>query len=317
MKGLSPLWEIPLALLSFASFKVYKFTIYYLWLFFTKYISRERNEWQFLDQKQIDKKLTIPALLAMAPRWNTNCIASKSGNFLVEKELTLSIEQLNDTAEIWTLVVYGFPSAKTLTQLSSKGPSGASSEFNWSIADGVATLKVAQPQHVTLSARLYKIKNNSKTQLPQVTADGREVLKPIPVSRDTNRFFETFMEREKPIYTVFHYYTYVLLKFKDMLPQNFVRWEYLPVGNPDTYFIYGSMEQSQRLTFNIPELIKEKCAIYYNYYTLSSFPITYGEITHTTQITESAQRRGTYLVRVVPKENTPLNYSDITVTVSQ
>ena len=87
------------------------------------------------------------------------------------------------------------------------------------------------------------------------------------------------------------------------LPESFVRREYLPVGAPDTTFIYNYLEKNQALQIDLISEIIENYNIYFNLYDRSSLPLKWCQIHNTKYELPAPQSNGYYLLRIRPKPN--------------
>ena len=289
MKQLILVWEIPLALLSFLFYKLMKFIIGNL---FTIYLSVNKNKasvWRVLSQETLDSALSLPVLMTKGPRWNTHAIIGTLGPFKVEQEVSLNINTANNSARSWIAVVYSFPGYKTITSLES---SKISSDNDW------YAIKLA-PGKYSLGLRYYNRLDN--ITLPEIKIDNNNFTDAQKVPRNNNDFYHDLIQAKNWFYSSLHYYIFTILKLRKLLPESFVRKEFLPVGAPDTFFAYNYLKNQQSLSLEFTQDIIENCHIYFNLYDRSSLPLSWGEISTTKYNLPAPKSNGYYLLRIRPQ----------------
>lgn len=305
MKNIYWLWEIPLALLSFVFYKVMKFLIGILFTIYLAINKEKASQWRFFSKKMIAAPLILPVLMTKGPRWNTHAVIGTLGPFKVEKEFALDIESANNSAASWIAVVYSFPRYKTITSLESDK---INSDDKW------YSVKLKSGKY-TLGIRYYNRSDN--LQLPAIQVDGNNFVNPQPVPNDVNDFYYDLINSKNWFYSSLHYYIFTILKLKDILPESFIRKEYLPVGAPDTFFAYNYLEQQQQLQLDIDAEIVSNCNIYFTLYDRSSLPLSWEQITTTEYHLSAPQSNGYYLLRIRPKPKLSNIKTDFTFEVSK
>ena len=299
MKQLILIWEVPLALLSFIFYKVTKFIIGNL---FTIYLAINKNKaavWRVLSQETLDSALTLPVLMTKGPRWNTHAIIGTLGPFKVEQEVSLNIATANNSARSWIAVVYSFPGYKTITSLES---SKISSDNDW------YAIKL-KPGKYSLGLRYYNRLDN--IALPEIKIDNNAFTDSQQVNSNNNDFYHNLIQAKNWFYDSLHYYIFTILKLRKLLPESFVKKEFLPVGAPDTFFAYNYLEQQQGLKLNFTQEIIDNCQIYFNLYDRSSLPLSWCEISATEYDLAAPKNNGYYLLRIRPQPGSSFDTSKI------
>ncbi|WP_019507526.1 DUF6208 family protein [Pleurocapsa sp. PCC 7319] len=289
MDKISLLWEIPLALLSFVFYKVMKFIIGNLFTVYLAFDQKKANQWRVLSQKTINAPLVLPVLMTKGPRWNTHAIIGTLGPFTVQESVEIDIETANNSARSWIVAVYSFPGYKTITSLESER---INQSDNWH--------KIPlSPGKYSLAVRYY---NRSDTiNYPAIKVDKNLYVDTLNVPKNINDYYYDLINAKNWFYSSLHYYIFTILKFRNYLPETFVRREYLPVGAPATHFAYNYLESQQALQIQITPEIIEQFDIYFTFYDRSSLPITWRIITDSEYLLQPQDRNGYFLLRIRPK----------------
>ena len=289
MSNLALLWEIPLALLSFVFYKVMKLIIGNLFTIYLAVSKNKASQWRILSQETIDSPLSLPVLMTKGPRWNTHAVIGTLGPFTVKEKISLDIETANNSARSWIAVVYSFPSYKTITSLESDK---INSDNRW------YSLQL-KPGKYSLGVRYYnRLKN---INYPAIKVDGNSFVESCSVSNNVNDYYHTLIERKNWFYSSLHYYIFTILKLRNWLPESFVTKEYLPVGAPDTYFVYNYLAKGQSLKFDLEPLVINSFDIYFTLYDRSSLPLSWCVIDSEQYSLPEVNHNGFYLLRIRPK----------------
>ncbi len=299
MKQLILVWEIPLALLSFLFYKVMKFIIGNL---FTIYLYVNKNKasvWRVLSQETLDSALSLPVLMTKGPRWNTHAIIGTLGPFEVKQSVSLNITTANNSARSWIAVLYSFPGYKTITSLES---SKISSDNDW------YSIKL-KPGKYSFGLRYYN--RLDKITLPEIKIDKQVFTKSQNVPADNNDFYHNLIQSKNWFYSSLPYYIFTILKLRKILPESFVRKEFLPVGAPDTFFAYNYLQKQQNLALEFSPDIIEHCNIYFNHYDRSSLPLSWCEIATTEYNLAAPKNNAYYLLRIRPQPGVAFDTSKL------
>ena len=298
------LWEIPLSGLSWLFFKVNKGLIGWL---YQQYLSRNLKRavtWRILSAETLKIPIILPVLMTKGPRWNTHGVIGTLGPFEIESTLTLDLAQAQKSARSWTAVIYSYPDYATVTQLSWLKSTAEQNEGKLTLPKG----------YYSLGIRYYGLLDQAV--MPTVTFDQQESLPGIPVPKETNAFYETLSDRTNLYYLGLHYYIFTLLRLRNQLPEAWIRSEYLPVGDPDTIFLYDCFETGESLQVQVKLHLLNNYWVYLSAYNRASLPILSSEVTTAQYKTVAFTERGYYLFRIRPKsaKAPALNIQDVIVT---
>jgi hypothetical protein len=289
VKNIFWLWEIPLALLSFIFYKIMKFLIGILFTIYLTVNKEKASQWRFFSQKMLDAPLILPVLMTKGPRWNTHAVIGTLGPFKVEREFALDIESANNSANSWIAVVYSFPGYKTITSLESNK---INCDDKW------YSVKL-NPGKYTLVIRYYNRTDN--LQLPAIKVDDNDFVEFQAIPSNINNFYYDLIKAKNWFYSSLHYYIFTILKLRNILPESFIKKEYLPVGAPDTFFAYNYLQKQQQLQLDIDTDIVNNCNIYFTLYDRSSLPLSWSQITTTEYHLAAPETNSYYLLRIRPK----------------
>jgi len=289
MKSIFWLLEIPLALLSFIFYKIMKFLIGIVFTVYLAINQEKASQWRFFSQKMITAPLILPVLMTKGPRWNTHAVIGTLGPFSVEKEFALDLQSANNSAGSWIAVVYSFPGYKTITSLESNKIETQEKWYSVSL----------KPGKYTLGIRYYN--RAEKIQLPAIKVDGEPFVDPQIMPSNVNNFYQELINSKNWFYSSLHYYIFTILKLRNILPESFIRGEYLPVGAPDTFFAYNYLLKQQQLQLNIDQKIVDSCNIYFTLYDRSSLPLSWEQIRIGEYNLEAPQGNSYYLLRIRPQ----------------
>jgi hypothetical protein len=119
------------------------------------------------------------------------------------------------------------------------------------------------------------------------------------VPHDVNNFYKELINRRNPFYYALHFYVYTMLRFRSMLPSDFVEREYAPVGNPETKYLYGTVQTGDHLWVKAPPAMFRDCDIYLTIYSRHSLPVLWRQISNSEECISPV--KGFYLVRIHPR----------------
>lgn len=286
------IWEVPLALFSYGFFKLVKKFITVLYVTQLKKSQGDEQSWVALDENMMAKPLSVPVLLVNAPRWNTHALIAKTGGISVANTLTVDIATAAKSAFPWTIVLYRYPDFSTVTQIN--GFETLESQ-QWRIDEGRASIQLEKGVYA-LGLRYYN--SQLGATLPEVQADGTRAIPAQKIQGQANTFYQTLANKQKGIYFLFHYYAYVILQLRRWLPEKFVLTEYLPVGNPDTYFYFGSLLAGDKFKVAMESAVMSNYDVYFSVYDRASFPIAWGRLAEPQYTSAPVSTKSTYLIRV-------------------
>jgi hypothetical protein len=224
-------------------------------------------------------------------RWNLHALVAIAGPFEVQTTLSLFLEDLCQSAQSWTVVVYTLPSYQTLTSISS---------LKVIHQQGWESLSLP-PGRYLLGLRYYHWQ--STLSLPAVQVDQVQAIatQKISAPADINGFYRTLIQRKNCIHSSLNYYVFNLLRYRHWLPTPFVEQVFLPVPNPETQFYYGALQPNESLLIELEPSLLTTHRVYFSLYSRECFPLDWYLITTANHSTTPSQVKSIYLIRVHPK----------------
>jgi hypothetical protein len=274
-----------------------KFFIGNLYTLYLSIDKKKTSQWRVLSAENLKSPLSLPVLMTKGPRWNTHAIIGTLGPFSVKESIAIDLESANHSARSWIAVIYSFPDYQTIASLESNK---LESQEKW------VSLKL-KPGKYSIGLRYYHWLD--QVNLPAVQVDGTEFVNRLPIPSDINDFYYDLIKRKNGFYLALHYYIFTILRLRKWLPESFVRNEYLPVGAPDTEFLYGYLMRGQSLQIEIHSAIATNYDFYLTLYDRSSLPLFWSRIEDEKYTTQPIENNGFYLIRIRPKSNTVSNLS--------
>jgi len=276
-------WQLPLALLSLLFNRVVKTTLRCLLVLEHRARKSATFRWRPLRREMLEKPLALPFMMTSAPRWNPHAITATVGPLQIDEALVIDTDAASRSAAFWTIVVYSFPGLKTLGHIG-----GAQGDERPAV--GLA------PGRCLLGLRYYE--RSDSIVLPKVCDGDKELVAALPVPVDNNDFYHDLPARDSWFYGCLHYYVHPMLSARGWLPAGVVERLYLPVGNPQTRFVYGGLAAGEGLSISADARLLAEYALYYTEYTRSSFPLCWRRIEEEQCVTAGADRKRLYLLRV-------------------
>lgn len=299
------IFELSLAVFSYAYFKVSKILLSGLAKIVSK--NRQDEEWNTLDGELIEKPLILASLMLNAPRWNTHAIIG----FLdinVKKSLNLSTVDIADSASCWNLEIQD-STGNSVALLSSWQ---TESLYPIEIGENEINLQLPEDKY-TIRLRCYE---NSKTVIfPGLFSDSGVSIPSKVVNGSLNNFYLSLGARRTIFYTMLNYYIYVMLKYEKGQHSKFISEEFLPAGNPETYFMFGYIDRGIKMDVKVAPSLFDNHYVYYNIYDTASFPLLCGKLDCSDNLTKEATADGYYLLRICQYcDGEPYDSSQIKIT---
>jgi hypothetical protein len=249
------------------------------------------RQWQILSREFVEKPLVLPLIMTGAPRWNPHAVIGTLGPFFVKDTISLDAKDARDSGE-WFFAVYGHPRRETV---------GTSSHLNDAGADWIE-LKVPKAGHYIIGARYYRPRPSIR--FPVVRLDGIEAAAASITTPDVNQFYTELWKRENALYRAMAFYVRTLLRCRHLVPERWVVRELIPVGNPETRFVFGICRRGERLLWRIARGILDRYDIFLTLYSRGSFPLLWFEIDHVEPSNARiAPSDGFFLARIQPKRS--------------
>ncbi|NEP50025.1 MAG: hypothetical protein F6K65_14875 [Moorea sp. SIO3C2] len=290
MTNIELFWEIPLSILSFIFSRILRFVMQTIGGYFTAQKNTKNIEWQFVSAEFLKKPIKLIWAMSRS-RWNLHAIISLVGPIQVKEVISFDASAAKQSAQSWTLVVYSLPDFETITNISSLTVSG---ENQWESVS-------LKPGKYLLGLRYYYW--SETVEQPTVKADGIKVVdaKLINAPTNINSFYRDLIKRKNWLHVWLNYYVFNLLRFKEWLPQAFVKKVFLPVPNPETKFYYGALKKGESIQFQLAPSLLTSHDIYYSLYSRECFPLDWYKINEAEHTTSRSDQKSIYIVRIHPK----------------
>jgi hypothetical protein len=288
-KHVALLWEAPLALASFLLLRATRRLLE--WRVSRREARHPRDcaRWDVFSAERLRRPLELPVLMVQAPRWNPHAIIATAGPFAASGSFRVRRAPLAESAGLWILLCYRKPGYRRVALVTSLD-SGPSAEW----------IDVAvDPGRYILVLRYYRYA--AEVTLPEVEVDGVPLIPKLSVPASVNAFYDDLARRGGLFYRLLHYYVHVLLRYRHLLHESFVKREYLPAGNPSTEFHYGLMPPRGRLRVEAPAEVLATHEVLVTFYSSASFPVAWSRATEPDGVVDpGSPRTKSYLVRVQP-----------------
>ncbi|MGD1805495.1 DUF6208 family protein [Dapis sp. BLCC M126] len=286
------LWDVPLGLLSLIFFKTVRLSLRTLFSIATNSNKQKVYKWLVFSEELLKKPLILPSLLTTGPRWNPHAIAAGAGPFAVKESLTIEISSCVASAQSWSIGIYKFPEAKAVKYIASNS---SNLQEQWH------ELKLESGKY-TLGLRYYNWYD--KVSLPAINVDGNPMINTESVdSGNVNNYFQNLRERDNTFYRFLNYYIFTILICQKWLPKEWVRAEYLPVGDPNNEFLYGVVYKDYSLSLELNSLLLANYDVYLTIYNRSSLPISFAQVHTEKYTTPGIETDGFYLLRLRSKSD--------------
>jgi hypothetical protein len=282
-----PVLELPLAIPSFVFYKTMRFVLRRLVVLNARVNRKKAFEWGVLSDETVNLPLALPAIMTTGPRWNTHAIIAASGPYHVRESIGFDLGELIRSARSWTVVFYRFPDQKVITKLGSEDGPFETGQTTISLPAG----------HYNMTVRLYHC--SDAIRLPALEIDGVSAVPGRPVDPRTNDFYRDLGRRRNWFYLCLHYYICTLIRLGR--PHRLVERELLPMGNPETRFVWGAVNRGDVLKMTIARPVLATHDLYFTLYSRDSFPADWYPIREPDHVTAPARESGFYLLRAHPK----------------
>jgi hypothetical protein len=292
MPSVRLVWQLPVAILSYLFFKATRFCLRRLVKLHYRFHARRAQQWQVFSEEFLSRPLVLPVIMVEGPRWNTHALIAQTGPFRVGREIRIHLPLANRPAKSWTIVVYRFPGQRTVAAV---GSPDVSSDEPW------LTIPLTPGRYI-LVLRYYQWSDD--VRLPEVWVDGSQAVDAAPIPPDANEFYCRLAARRSLFYRLLHDYVYVMLRYKDRLPRRWVEKEFLPVGNPETQFLYGALPRGKRLRIEVPPWVHANCDVYLTLYDRASFPVVWNEVAELEYETPRVVQDSMFLLRILSRTAT-------------
>jgi len=258
-------YEVPLALASYGLFRATRLLLQMLSRLHQARHPGQARAWQLFDAKFLARPGALPVLLTTAPRWNPHATIATLGPIQINREISFEADTARAACPSWFFVLYSHPNRRTLACVSSLDTTSS----------GWLSIRVPSSGRYLLAARYYGLQADAR--FPAVRIDGQPLTDGAPAPRDTNRFYEALHRRACPFYYCLAYHCWPMLH-SSRLPRPFVERTFLPVGNPETEFRYGTIERGQRVDCRMNASHFETWNLFVTIYSRHSLPVLWYQV---------------------------------------
>lgn len=246
------------------------------------------RRWQVFSRDFLARPLVVPLLLTSAPRWNTHAVIGAFGPVTVRRKLAFHVAAARRSAD-WYFVIYRHGTHDTAGSISHLNDGGGEwQEFT-----------VPEPGEYTVGARYYRATAASK--FPAVRVDDSPLVEPH-VATETTGCYEQLAARDHWFYRALAFHVWYLMRCRRHLPERWLRQAFLPVGNPETTFVYGHFRRDQKFTIPVAPDAPADCDRLLTLYSRASLPVSWRALPADgdgTTMTEPYD--GFFLVRLLPR----------------
>lgn len=286
------LWEIPQAFLSLIFFKTIRLLLRTIANINAIFNKKTVFRWLVYSDEMLRKPLILPAILVTGPRWNPHAIAAGAGPFDVKESLAIEVKSCVASAKSWSIGIYTFPQAKAIKHIASHYSNNLEEQWN--------QLKL-KPGKYTLGLRYYHW-SDQKVDLPAINVDDQTIINTQSINlQDVNNYLENLTARDNFFYRCLNYYIFTLLICQKWLPKEWVRQEYLPVGDTNNEFLYGVIYKNHSLILELNLVLLDNYDVYLTIYNRSSLPVIWHQIKEKKYTIPAIKQDGFYLVRIRSK----------------
>lgn len=263
---------------------------YFRMLFQTLLLKKESKSWKLYIER-LKNPVGIPYAMLNAPRWNTHAFIASAGPVTINESITVDFSGINRFCSSWTFILYKLPANHTSKVISCLDDSSGSFHYTVAVEAGAYSIVL----------RCYELKY--PVELPKLIIDnGRVVIEKRFIFSKVPVYPDAIMGKQSSFYSFVHYYLHYAFR-KGSRDLGFdLDFEYLPVGNPETTFIYGCFNSNSYICIDVNGKA-EDFLLYLTCYNESSFPI-YSEKIPVYGIDQFRSSLltvdGTYLIRIVP-----------------
>lgn len=290
------LWEIPLAVISYLTHKLLKTVLDAL-------IERGQSkdnyqniqEWIPLDKSVLNKKGFLFFILLNAPRWNVHAVTAMLA-LKANQRLNILVPKSDNTNPSFSIVIKNEHGEYcVLDQLGVHGNIPVLDASDCKTMVKGSEIITMPKGHYKLGARYYDVAEN--TQLPDIIVDENSKINGIEIASNTNEFYSELINVDCALFRALGFHIHTMLYLRKFLGENFVRKNFLPVGNPESEFIFGHMFPNQKLIIELDARILNEFFVYCCIYNRSSLPMAWFKVTTSRLKTDNVSEKAVYLFR--------------------
>lgn len=275
--------QIPLAIGSYVLQKIVKQAMRGLVALGNRGAKAGSSGWRVLSGDLVNRPFSLAIFMTKAPRWNTHAVIGMAGPMELGSSLSIQTDGSPDVS--WSLVLHSENGGSKQNISSSK----ASEASVWQTIE-------TTPGRYTLVIRYYSW--GDRLCFPAIKVDGQLVVEAQEVDKEANLFYDGLNSRRNGFYVALNYYVHTMLRFSGLLPEGFVKSEYVPAGDSGMLFDFGASLKNSALQVTLePELLSDFDA-YLTLYDRASFPVYWAKLTEPVHTTARIYENGHYLIRL-------------------
>ncbi|MGZ8250487.1 MAG: DUF6208 family protein [Methylomagnum sp.] len=221
--------------------------------------------WRPFSGEALCHPLALPVVMTTGPRLNPHAALVSVGPVSVLGELAVDRDAILASAGRGSIVVYAYPSRACVECRTIRAGSGSGEE-----------IIPLPPGRYVLALRYYD-HHPERLLFPAVTVDGEPRIAAAEYRGAINAFYGMLARRGNGFYRLLNYYCYPMLRWRDKLSAAWVERQFLPVGNPDTRFVYGALRAGESFAPDFGPEIYRDYAVYATLHDVASFPVAWKE----------------------------------------
>lgn len=200
------------------------------------------------------------AVSVLGPRWNCHALLATLSPIPIRQTLSIDLAGLSDHSDSWSIVLYD----ESWTTREWLGPTTTSDRaVSWTLPAG----------SYSLSLRFYT--DADDISVPAVMVDGHNVVEGGVIAEEATKYrrhLESIRNRSGMYYRLLHYYIFFHLKHRTK-SADWLRNQFLPMGNPDTEWRYGHLAVGEQLRIRLDAVHQMTYNTYVAFYNWASFPV--------------------------------------------
>lgn len=283
------LWQVPLSILSFSFYRIMRFRLRKGAKKEIKKRLKRGEPLRWLGLSEVLKHpLVLPYVMVTGPRWNCHAVLGQVGPFNVQSGIDIQMEIAQKSAKQFMFIFYR-------------------EDYQTEIFISSLAISKGKPwQKIDLPAGQYRIilryyECQDQVGFPPIKIDGIDRIAYRSMDNEGEQYkayLRKIQNHRGFFYYCLHYYIFNLLRWRKWLPESFVKREYLPVGNPETSFYYGSLRKGDIIQVNFDSDLLNDINVYITFYNLCSFPVFWENINNAGYHSRRVPCDGCYLIRV-------------------
>lgn len=285
-------WQLPLAILSYCWFRSIRWVM-------CQVVAKKKNKersvkgdsfvWVELSEALRNIPLIRPYTMVTGPRWNCHALMLVVGLFKVRSCIEIDVATARKSAKQWTIVIY----AKDYQTESFVSYLDVPRDTDWYRVE-------LTTNNCLICIRYYNVEET--IVCPAIKIDGELLINKRPLPANQMQMYESYLTSVKNyrnfLYLWMHYYLYPLLEWRKYFPDDFVKRQYLPMGNPDTEFLFGSIKKQEYVHFTFEQKLFNAANLYITLLNNGSFPVFWDSIKQVDYRSPKMPCNGTYLIRI-------------------